>query len=110
VEPRIVTVGQSTAVVEASDDLLLDLTEERDELRDAGQIVRPRRTGQHRGALGRKRIRLRRRVVIDDPIRDHAAEPLAHVAFVQLSSAGDLRAGGRRQFGERVKQLGLVTN
>ena len=42
-----------------------------------------------------KRIRLRRRVVVDDSAGDDAAEPLPHVAFVQPGGVGDLRAGGR---------------
>ena len=90
VEARVVAVGQPAAVVEAADDLLLDLAEQRDELRDAGEVVGSGGTGQHRGAVARQRIRLRRRVVVDDPSGDHAAQPLAHVAFVEACGIGDL--------------------
>ena len=39
VEARVLAVGQPAAVVEAADDLLLDLAEQRDELGDAGEVV-----------------------------------------------------------------------
>ena len=108
VEPRVLAVGQPAAGVEAADDLLLDLAEQRDELRDAGEVVRAGRTGQHRRAMPRQRIRLRRRVVVDDPAGDHAAQPLPHVAFVEPGGVGDLCTGGRRELGQRVEQLGLM--
>ena len=108
VESRILAVGQPAATVEASDDLLFDLTEHRNELRDAGQVVGPGGAGQHRRAMPRERIRLRGRVVIDDAAGDHTAQPLAHITFIESGGIGDLGAGGRRQFGQRVEQLGLM--
>ena len=110
VEARIVAVGQPAAVVEAADDLLFDLAEQRDELRDAGQVVRPGGAGQHRRAVARERVRLRGRVVIDDAAGHHPAQPLAHIAFVEPGGVGDLGAGGGRQFGQRVEQLGLMAD
>ena len=51
VEPRIFAVGQPASVMEAADDLLFDLADHRDELRDAGQVVGPGGARQHRRAM-----------------------------------------------------------
>ena len=67
VKARILAVGQPAAVVEAADHLLLHLAQQRDELRDPREIVRTGGPGQHGGAVLGKRIRLCRRVVVDDP-------------------------------------------
>ena len=110
VEARVLAVGESTASAEASDDLLFDLSQQRDELRDAGEVVRSGRPRQHRRAMARQRIGLRGRVIVDDPPGDDAAQPLANVAFVEACGIGDLGTGGGREFGHRVEQLGLMAD
>ena len=95
-------------MAEALDHLLLHLAQQRDELRDAREVVGPARPSEHRGPMRGQRIRLRRRVVIDDLSGDHTTEPLPHIPFVQPGGIGDLGAGGRRELGEGVEELGLM--
>jgi hypothetical protein len=110
VEARVFAVGQPATVAEAADHLLLDLAEQRDELRDAGQVVGAGGSGKHRRTLARQGVRRRSRVVVDDPRGDDTAQPLPHVAFVQPGGVGDLLTGRRWQVGQRVEQPGLVSD
>ena len=110
VESRIVAVRQTAAVVEAVDDLLLDLAEQRDELRDSGEVVGAGGAGQRRRMVARQRIRMCRGVVVHDLGGHHTAEPLPHVAFVEPGGVGDLGTGGRREVRQRVEQSGLVAD
>ncbi len=111
VEARVGAVGQAAAVAEAADDLLLDLAQQRDELRDAGEVV-----GARRRASAPPRIRAAAKYVEVAASKSttvtghHPAKPLAYIALVEACSIGDLGAGGRRQVGHRVEQPGLMAD
>ncbi|COW97974.1 Uncharacterised protein [Mycobacterium tuberculosis] len=72
-EARVFAVGHTAAFPEAANDLLFDLAEQRNELCYHGEVVRPGRTGQHAGAVGRQRVGRAPRVVFDDLPGGHAA-------------------------------------
>lgn len=107
-EARVFGVREPTAVVEAAQHLLFDLAEKRDELRDAGQVVRSRAARQHRGPVFGKRIGLCGSVVIDDLGGHHATEPFPDVPLVEPCRVGDPGAGGWGHPGQRVEQSALV--
>ena len=110
VKPRVVAVGQAAAGSETADDLLLDLSQQRDELRHSGQVVGAGGARQCRRMFARQPIGLCRGVVVHDAGGGHPAEPLPHVAFVEPGGVGDLGTGGRREVRHRVEQSGLVAD
>ena len=87
VEAPEALVGHAAAVAEAGDNVVLDACRAArctgPERRDVG---RRRRPGQPGRVLGRQAVGAGVRVVLDDPRRQHGAEPLAHVALVQAGA------------------------
>jgi len=110
VETGVLAVGQAPAGAEAADDLRLDLAQQRDVLRDAGQVVGSGGAGQHRRVVRRKRVCRRRGFVVDHATGHHAAQPFPDVAFVESGGVGDLGAGTRQQTRHRVEQPGLMSD
>ena len=94
-EALVGRVRHAAAALEALEDLLLDRPQQRNPLTARRHVVRTSRAGQQRGVLGRQRVGVVDRPVLDETAGHHRAEPLAHVARVESRLARDL--GGARR-------------
>ena len=110
VKPRELLVGHAAALPEALDDRVFDAAQERDVLREHRDVVGTGRARHRGGVLGRQAEGDRRRVDVDDTGRDHGAEPLADVAFVQPGPARQSGRGHRRLIAHRVEEGRPVTD
>ena len=110
VETWKLCVRNAAALLEAFDDLVFDAAQERNVLREHGQIVRARRPRQKSRMLGGQENRFGRGIDLDDPAGDHRAQPLAHVALIEPGLSGDLRGRRRRRPAHRIEQTGAMAD
>ncbi|SLD24342.1 Uncharacterised protein [Mycobacteroides abscessus subsp. massiliense] len=103
-------VLQAAAPAEAAQNLLFDLTEQRQVLGEAGQVVQAGLARQCRRTVTRQGVDRTHRLVVHYVRHGHPRQPLTHITFFQPGSIGKLftrRAGRGRQ---RVQQAGLMTD
>ncbi len=103
-------VGHAAPVAEAGDDVVLHAAEERDVLREDGEIVARRVPAEARGVFRRQAVGPRLRVVLDDAADRHRAEPFADVALLKAGGLRDARARGMVEPRHRVEEPGAVSD
>src|SRR5688572_13021361 len=109
-EPGESSIGNTPALLEAFDDVVFDIAQERDILSEDGQVIRCGRPRQvcrvFRGQLVADALRIN----ADDARGDHRPEPFADIALVEAGPSGNLSRSEWRLILHGVEEAGAVTD